>query len=540
MTPSFVFPDQAVFGGVLIGAAAGLYMIIQHRVAGCSGALRAAVASPGGLLTADRAQLGFVLGLIAAGALMGRTMPSFFDVGTGGGKGLFTLPLGDAPRLAVAGFATGLGTTWGNGCTSGHGLSGLSRFSVQSLVAVPTFMIAAGLTACLASSFAVGPMVPLAAFGRGLSPDAIIPITIIIFGTVCGALPIFMRTLLPENRKKSSYLDFYAGLWCGFLFGLGLSIGGMARPSAVTGGLSPARFDATLWILFCTALATTFVFYRIAGPAAKLQDTSGVATCGTPEDGEGSVTSRLIVGASLFGVGWGLSGYCPGPIMVGLGVDPLGGGPLLVLGACALGMRVARPLGTALGLYAPLTLREEYEQLCAGYDAQTGARQMTAAELLKMLKAGHDEVVLLDTRGPAEHAVSTLPGAQLCETINSAVSVSYKSGIPEVPDDNATVVCHCTAGLRSGWAAVDLEKKWGRPVYSLHGGIVAWSNVGGELHVPGGENTAGAGGEGEAMEGMTRRKKKSATEKKTTNLVHTYSDVWGRFLSTDGGREATY
>jgi rhodanese-related sulfurtransferase/uncharacterized membrane protein YedE/YeeE len=537
--PAHAFPDQAVFGGLLIGAGAGLYMITQHRVAGCSGALRAAVASPGGLLAADRAQLGWVAGLVAAGVVMGRSVPTFFEFGP--------LPLLAAPRLAAAGFATGLGTTWGNGCTSGHGLSGLSRFSVQSLVAVPTFMAAAALTACLASGFAVGPMVPLAPIGQGLSPDEQIPTAIVLFGTVCGALPMFMRTLLPESRKQNAYLDFYAGLWCGFLFGLGLSVGGMARPSAVTGGLSPARFDATLWILFCTALATTFALYRLAGPAGKLRATGGDAACGAPEDGEGSVTPRLIVGASLFGVGWGLSGYCPGPIMVGLGVDPLGGGPLLVATACAVGMRAARPLGTALGLYAPLTLAEEYERLCDGYDAQTGARQITAAVLLKMFQAGDANVVLLDTRGQAEHAVSTLPGARLCETANSAMSVSYKSELPEIPDNDVTVVCHCTAGLRSGWAAVDLEKKWGRPVHSLHGGIVAWSNAGGELQVPGAsaEGEEGEEEEEEAKEGMTHRKKKKKKKKssgdgRTTHLVHTYSGVWGRFLATDGGRKATY
>ena len=148
----------------------------------------------------------------------------------------------------------------------------------------------------------------------------------------------------------------------------------------------------------------------------------------------------------------------------------------------------------------------EYETLCQSYDNKTGARQITSGEALEKLKAG-TTVYFLDTRGEQEHKVSTLPGAQLLVPSIGLLSISYSTPLPnveEIPTD-ATIVCHCTAGLRSGWAAVDLEKKWNRPVYSLHGGIVAWSNAGGHLEVP--------------------DAKRTPTEK-----VHTYSATWGKFL----------
>jgi hypothetical protein len=119
----------------LIGLAATLLMAGLGRVAGISGIL-------GGLLAprADNAgwQLAFLLGLVGGGALVALAAPS--AIGASG------LPW---PVLLGAGFAVGLGTRLGNGCTSGHGVCGLSRFSQRSLVAVLTFMATGMLTATL-------------------------------------------------------------------------------------------------------------------------------------------------------------------------------------------------------------------------------------------------------------------------------------------------------------------------------------------------------------------------------------------------------
>lgn len=129
-------PVTGLLGGMLIGLAAVWLAAAQGRIAGISGIL-------GGLFTPNRAnlpwQLAFIVGLLVAPTL-------------------HTLWLGEAPRVDVlaswpvliaGGLAVGFGTRMAGGCTSGHGVCGLGRFSARSLVATATFMAAAGVTVFL-------------------------------------------------------------------------------------------------------------------------------------------------------------------------------------------------------------------------------------------------------------------------------------------------------------------------------------------------------------------------------------------------------
>jgi len=122
---------SALIGGALIGVSASLYWTLNGRIAGISGILSGALLNDG----QERwVRLMFLLGLFAAGvgfALFTNRVPAP------------TLPL---LPLAFAGLFVGFGTRMSGGCTSGHGVCGLSRLSVRSLVAVLTFMVAAALT----------------------------------------------------------------------------------------------------------------------------------------------------------------------------------------------------------------------------------------------------------------------------------------------------------------------------------------------------------------------------------------------------------
>ncbi|MBS0337771.1 MAG: YeeE/YedE family protein [Proteobacteria bacterium] len=125
-------PWASLAGGVLIGLAAAAFVLLNGRVAGISGIL-------GGLLFVppeDRAwRVAFLAGLIVALPvwLVAAPMPEFrIDAGWG--------------TLVVAGLLVGIGTRYAGGCTSGHGVCGLSRFSLRSLVATLSFM-AAGFAA---------------------------------------------------------------------------------------------------------------------------------------------------------------------------------------------------------------------------------------------------------------------------------------------------------------------------------------------------------------------------------------------------------
>jgi uncharacterized membrane protein YedE/YeeE len=117
--------SQALLGGALIGLAASLLLLLNGRIAGISGIL-------GGLLIPrDRPtwRALFLGGLAVAGFLAASVEPE---------------AIGESPRnvvmLALAGTLVGVGTRLGNGCTSGHGVCGMGRFSKRSFLATLTFM----------------------------------------------------------------------------------------------------------------------------------------------------------------------------------------------------------------------------------------------------------------------------------------------------------------------------------------------------------------------------------------------------------------
>lgn len=126
---------MALAGGTLIGLAATGLLYFNGRLAGISNLLSGLMATASG----DRSwRLAFVLGLVAAGLLLLAIYPAAF---------------GTAPRpywvLGLGGFLVGVGAQISNGCTSGHGVCGLGRRSLRSLVATLTFMSTGAATVFL-------------------------------------------------------------------------------------------------------------------------------------------------------------------------------------------------------------------------------------------------------------------------------------------------------------------------------------------------------------------------------------------------------
>jgi uncharacterized protein len=127
-------PIASLAGGALIGFASVLLMAFTGRIAGVSGI--AGRLFPPYSDTAFAGRMAFIFGLVAAPLvtlLATGHLPSQ-TIQTGG------------LSLNVAGLLVGFGSVWGNGCTSGHGISGLSRLSKRSLVATLTFMTTAVAT----------------------------------------------------------------------------------------------------------------------------------------------------------------------------------------------------------------------------------------------------------------------------------------------------------------------------------------------------------------------------------------------------------
>ena len=121
-------PWSALAGGLLIGLATAMFALLNGRVAGISGVL-------GGLFKPVRGDIGwraaFIAGIVAAPAIYAlvATLPAMqIDA--------------SYAMLIAAGLLVGVGTRYGSGCTSGHGVCGLSRLSPRSLVATAAFMVA--------------------------------------------------------------------------------------------------------------------------------------------------------------------------------------------------------------------------------------------------------------------------------------------------------------------------------------------------------------------------------------------------------------
>ena len=126
-------PGPALLGGVILGLAAALYVHLHGRILGISGIISGLLMPKSGDVTW---RLGMVFGLLSApfwAALLFEMHPiQVIDASWG--------------ALVIAGLLIGFGAVFGSGCTSGHGICGLSRLSPRSLVATLTFMLAGFIT----------------------------------------------------------------------------------------------------------------------------------------------------------------------------------------------------------------------------------------------------------------------------------------------------------------------------------------------------------------------------------------------------------
>lgn len=123
-------------------------------------------------------------------------------------------------------------------------------------------------------------------------------------------------------------------LLCGTLFGAGLTIAGMTDPAKVIGFLDVfGHWDPTLAVVMASALAVSMPGFQFALRASKPVFDQRYFL---PE--RTRIDADLLIGAALFGIGWGLAGYCPGPALVSLGAGT--GGAVVFVAAMLAGMRL--------------------------------------------------------------------------------------------------------------------------------------------------------------------------------------------------------
>ena len=138
----------------------------------------------------------------------------------------------------------------------------------------------------------------------------------------------------------------FTSLLAGMLFGLGLIVSGMANPAKVLGFLDLAgAWDPTLILVMAGAVGMGIVSFSIAK-----QRTVSFLGCAMDLPPTRNVDRKLVVGSTLFGIGWGLAGFCPGP------------------GLVALGMGLEKALVFVMAMLAGMALFEIFEKRRASHD----------------------------------------------------------------------------------------------------------------------------------------------------------------------------
>lgn len=133
----------SLLGGGLIGIAVTVMLLFNGRVTGVSGIIASSLAKPN---KNDLWRWFFLAGMLTGGILMSILRPDFF----------VNLSDRSLTLVIIAGLLVGYGTVMGSGCTSGHGVCGVSRFSIRSVIATLTFMLFGFFTVQIVSYFLGG------------------------------------------------------------------------------------------------------------------------------------------------------------------------------------------------------------------------------------------------------------------------------------------------------------------------------------------------------------------------------------------------
>ena len=290
-------PIESGVGGLLIGLSAALAYLGDGKITGISGIAGPFLRGVGKCQPMKDGQLWkalFLVGLVTGGLLnlafnRDFAYPQALDI--------------PAARYCLGGVFVGIGTRAGRGCTSGHGICGLPRLAPRSWIAVPTFMGVAAVTVAVtrhaAQLDASGPW-GVAELQWPLKWE--FPLAAALSSLVLAALAVF----LPSKPRS-----FVSPLACGMIFGLGLAF--------VMGLGLCVSFPAFL-------LADRQDRKPLCGEECNFERPSKTGDYGS-----------LVLGATFFGLGWGMVGICPGPALAGMIPYLVGGwGPGLSFGLCVV------------------------------------------------------------------------------------------------------------------------------------------------------------------------------------------------------------
>lgn len=250
-------------------------------------------------------------------------------------------------RLVIGGVLVGFGTKKGNGCTSGHGVCGLSALRIRSAVATGCFMVAAFVSAMASQTYSYLP-----SFKNEVDLTKGYATALVVIGASC-ALVLVSKAIakqfphIADQSPKLSWSPYYVFLLIqelsfGILFGLAMGVSNMTLLSAVVSFLDLRYWNPALGFVMGGAIAVTLPTFYFLFRRDELRPVEGAAAARPILDikfyfAKSSVIDRnLIIGATVFGVGWGIFGACPGPALVNVGAGNIP--PIIYAVAILFGM----------------------------------------------------------------------------------------------------------------------------------------------------------------------------------------------------------
>lgn len=298
-----------LMGGTLIALASSINYVLYGRITGLSGYLFSSLTgSPKGVFVE---RFCFLVGLVSLiDFYFGRHGTQFEGESVLRVEGSV-----DAAVMAVGGVLVGLGVRWGGGCTSGHGVCGIPRLSLRSFIAVPTFMATGMLTATLLPKF--NPMLPHYLIDLSILDNyyylKMLPKLILTF---CQILAVLFN--IHSNFTKASVSEKLKPLLfflTGGLFGSGLLVSGMCNRAKILGFLTIGPdWDPSLLFVMMSAVGINFITFQGVMVWRRSVFANNIDLPYQKLD------LGVFAGPALFGIGWGMTGYCPGPALANLTV----------------------------------------------------------------------------------------------------------------------------------------------------------------------------------------------------------------------------
>jgi hypothetical protein len=342
---------SGAIGGLLIGVSSTSFLILTGKLTGLSGFVEEAMLpvkkDDQSWISHKSFSLTYIAGLIASGYAVTKYNPNFHNM-----ENDSTI----TTALIIAGLLVGYGTRLGSGCTSGHGVCGLSRFSPRSAVAVATFMTTGAIGAFLGRIMNVK--------GYFIHLNGIIFQNLPIFGKYSATIITYTSTFailhllykmkvnnqMKINKKNDDIhshkidktkkltdlhiTEHIAAFACSFLFGIGLNVSGMCDSGRVIGFLDftgPKGWDPSLAAVMGGAVTFNIIAFQLLRYYKKSVVIKSI--CGTHRgtldkilkiglhSDNTKLTKDLVLGSALFGIGWGIAGLCPGPAIVMIGAS---------------------------------------------------------------------------------------------------------------------------------------------------------------------------------------------------------------------------